>query len=402
MTTRPHSSFMLVGDKHVGKTSHAGQGFERMLFVGRRVDCAVAKANTGVNFTHVEDFLGDYFKGIMKVVHNPESKYYDPLYQPPSISGYTIDAITTIVDKLRSQEYREKLVEYDAIGLDEFTAVTLETFLRWEEGAKEAIKKKKPGQTPPRFVTNEWSFNKRDMYFQIQVDLPRLTNLISGVGLSPIFLMHQRAGEVQKDGSYRPAFPEMPSRKAEEKAVRPIQEIYHVRQDRDFMCGFSTDRHVWAPSFYARNDDPDYMARSKSGIVAGKVPGNLWAVTRIMEERGLVSARRAPGREGWTNIVLELCDMLKDKDFKSPRDAAKFAYNHVNAKPTLPTYNGCSRTRAIRLAYQQASALRWHRDQESADPFAFDLPGGHEPANTSVSGTDPAGDKLKAPSASSW
>lgn len=371
MSNKKTAAFMLVGEKHQGKSSIACAAFERAIFMGRRVDMEVAAAVNGVSPTHIEDVMRPFIDALiekMRAIKGNED------WQPPSVAGYTVDAYNFLLDELCKPKWADAVAEYDAIVFDEVTAVFDESKQRWAEAAEKHWQKaqrtpilKRDTLVKHRHCTNDHKPNLMAIYAEGHVTIPRLVQKASRLNLSPVFIFHTRESET-KGGVYRKAHPQMMSRNLEKKALRPVQEVLFLVQDDDYRDGFSTDREPFAPKLIARMNHPEYECSSKYGVIPGEGPGNLWAVVQRM---GL-SARRAEGRERMTKAVEHFADEFAKQNVWIPREQAKLVYNAMKNMDDFKFPFSCTRKMAIRHVYQQASALAWYRREAEKDPFAED------------------------------
>lgn len=379
--------FMLVGQKHQGKTSIASGAFERAILFGRRVDQTIATNTNGFQIAHIEDVMKDYFDRITE-----RSRKKDPNWQPPSKSGYTLDVYNVVLEEFAKPEYDEIREQYDCIIFDEFTAVLDESHQR---AIEEAEKHYRVAQRTPiaelenlkrnRFCNSKHKPDLQKIFGVENVAVPRLANRISNMDLSGVIICHTRESEV-KNGQHRKAHPQMTSRNVEKKSIRPAQEIYFLDQHPDFMCGFATEKRPFAPRFIAQMNHPEYECSTKTGIIPGEGPGNLWAVVRMMGLRH----RRQPGRERMDDAVLHYRSVIESEGLWNAKEAAKRVYYDTKNKDLDWNYEG-SKTQAIRVVYQQAYAWAWYRREQDRDPFAEDsfLTAGDQPATSKASGAEP-------------
>ena len=387
MSNNDTALIMLVGQKHQGKTSIASGAFERAILFGRRVDQTIATKINGFKIAHIEDVMQSYFEKLAE-----RARKRDPNWQPPSISGYTIDVYNVVLDEFSKPEWDEVREQYDAIVFDEFTGVMDESFQRYVEEAEAHEKKamkvnvlEREKLPKNRFCNNKHKKDLQGIYRTMNVSVPRLAAKLSSMDLSAVLICHTREAET-KGGEYRKAHPQLPTRNIEKKSIRPAQEIYFLDQHPDYMDGFATEKKPFAPRFIAQMNHPDYECSTKAGVIPGEGPGNLWAV---VEEMGL-RHRRQPGRERMDAAVAHYRGVIESEGLWSPREAAKRVYYDMKDKQLDWPYEG-AKTQAIRVVYQQAYAWAWYRREAERDPFAEDsfLTPDDPPAKTISSGAEP-------------
>ena len=138
--SKKHIAIALMGEENVGKSVLAAGACERTLYIGKRKHMTSIEAMIGYSLTHIEDFLTDY----VGMIREKEAEAGNTSWQPPSVSGYHMDAWEAFVDELRKPEVTERLQkDFDAIVFDECTHALDETFRRWNVDAAEFAKKKK-------------------------------------------------------------------------------------------------------------------------------------------------------------------------------------------------------------------------------------------------------------------
>jgi len=376
--------FMLVGQKHQGKTSIASGAFERAILFGRRVDQTIATTTNGFQIAHIEDVMKEWFDEL-----TVKSRKRDPNWQPPSKSGYTLDAYNFILGEFAKPKWDEIRAQYDCVILDEFTAVMDESHQRAIEEAEAHYRKAQ--RTPileldnlkrHRFCNSKHKPDLQKIFGLENVAVPRLANKLSNLDLSGIIICHTRESET-KNGNYRKAHPQMTSRNVEKKSIRPAQEIYFLDQHPDFMDGFSTEGRPYAPRFIAQMNHPDYKCSTKAGIIPGTGPGNLWAVVKLMGLR----QRRQEGRERMDDAVAWAKSEIVSKGLWDAKAAARHVYYAMKGKSLDWAFMG-SKTQAIRVVYQQAYAWAWYEREQDRDPFSDDsfLTDTADEATSSVSG----------------
>ena len=379
-----HIAIALMGEENVGKSVLAAGACERTLYIGKRKHMTSIEAMIGYSLTHIEDFLSDY----VDMIREKEAEAGNTNWQPPSVSGYHMDAWEAFVDELRKPEVTERLQkDFDAIVFDECTHALDETFRRWNVDAEEFAKKKKAAlvkyakkpmllmktqQASHRFVSNkDINVNTQAMFLALKTDVPYVFSQAETLGVNVFFVFHVRPAEGDR-GIYLRA----PSRTAEQQLTELFQELYYVGQNpHKFIDGFSQPNRVFAPFIYAVGTDKAIRTKSKQGIVAGHCPASMWAVLKMAG----IEARRGKGREDLDRLVEMFAQHFNDESLYDPRKQAMYVWEYFKPSKVLPfKHEPSNRTQAIRAVYQQAAALAWYQREISADPFSFPLPGSME------------------------